>query len=349
MAEVILEELGRRWPDGSFGVRDFDLEVADGEFVVLVGPSGCGKTTLLRIVAGLERATRGRVLFDGRDVTGMNPRDRNVAMVFQNYALYPHMTVRGNLEFPLRMAKIPRSERRGRVEETAGLLGLSSLLSRRPSELSGGQRQRVAMGRALVRKPAVFLMDEPLSNLDAKLRVEIRAEIAALQSRLSTTTLYVTHDQVEAMTLGDRIAVLRDGVLQQKGAPRDLYSRPANTFVARFLGSPGMNVLSIEAVRGEGVVVAGGFVPVADIPEGARSLGIRPEALDVASGDSEPSIPGTIRAVEALGHEEVVHLESGLVARLPSDSGRRVGAELRLRMEPASIRFFDEDGRALRR
>jgi len=344
MAHVTLEAVGKTWPDGTRAVRDLDLEVGDGELVVLVGPSGCGKTTLLRMVAGLEDVTAGRILFDGRDVTARAPRERNVAMVFQNYALYPHMTVRGNLEFPLRMAGASKRERRRRAEETAELLGLTRFLGRRPAELSGGQRQRVAMGRALVREPAVFLMDEPLSNLDAKLRVEIRAEIAALQRRVGTTTIYVTHDQEEAMTLGDRIAVMDDGELRQEGEPQALYDRPADAFVARFLGSPGMNLLPIDSHAEDGPVVAGRTLAIGAPPEGAKVLGLRPEAFAPA-GDGDPALEGVVRAVEALGHERLIHVAVGdetLVARLPPHEAPEPGEACRLTFAPAAARYFDE-------
>jgi ABC-type sugar transport system ATPase subunit len=338
MATVTLDGVDKRWPDGTRAVRDFRLEVEDGEFVVLVGPSGCGKTTLLRMIAGLESVTAGRIRFDGADVTARSPRERNVAMVFQNYALYPHMTVRGNLEFPLRMARIPKGARRGRVEETAAMLGLGELLGRRPAELSGGQSQRVAMGRALVREPAVFLMDEPLSNLDAKLRVEIRAEIASLTRRVGTTTIYVTHDQVEAMTLGDRIAVVSEGRLMQAGPPQDLYDRPANTFVARFLGSPGMNVLALRD-------------PPPGAPPEARFLGVRPEDLHaVADADPAPMLTGEVEAIEALGHESLVHVRLAdgaemVVARLPASVDATPGHEIHLRYDATAATYFDSDER----
>ncbi|RMD78569.1 MAG: ABC transporter ATP-binding protein, partial [Gammaproteobacteria bacterium] len=244
MAELALEGLGKVFPDGTAALRGVDLAVGEGELLVLVGPSGCGKSTLLRLVAGLERPSAGRVRIGGRDVTTLPPQRRDVAMVFQNYALYPHLSVAGNLAFPLRMRGVPRAQRRRRVAEVAALLGLEGLLERRPGELSGGQRQRVAMGRALVRRPQVLLLDEPLSNLDARLRVQLRAELAALQRRTGVTTLHVTHDQAEAMTLGHRVAVLRAGRLEQVGQPEALYREPATAFVAAFLGSPGMNLLA---------------------------------------------------------------------------------------------------------
>src|SRR5215216_7558972 len=242
MAEIVLEKLTKRYPNGFEAVKDLSLEIAESELLVLVGPSGCGKTTALRMIAGLEDITEGDLYIGGRRVNDVLERDRDIAMVFQSYALYPHMTVAQNIGFSLRLARRPRKEVRQRVRETAELLGLEELLDRRPKQLSGGQRQRVAMGRAIIRQPQAFLMDEPLSNLDAQLRVHMRGEIEALQKRLGVTTVYVTHDQVEAMTMGDRIAILRDGVLQQVGEPDEVYDRPANLFVAGFIGSPPMNL-----------------------------------------------------------------------------------------------------------
>src|SRR5215218_6942256 len=249
MAEVVMDDVSKRFPDGTEAVKHMDLEVEDGEFMILVGPSGCGKSTALRMIAGLEDISEGELRIGGRIVNTLSPKERDIAMVFQNYALYPHKTVRENLAFGLRMRKVTKAEQRRRVEEIANVLGLSDLLDRRPAQLSGGQRQRVAMGRAIVREPKAFLMDEPLSNLDAKLRVQMRAEIARIQQALKVTTLYVTHDQVEAMTMGHRVAVMRDGVLQQVDTPQRLYDAPANLFVASFVGSPQMNVFeaSVEA------------------------------------------------------------------------------------------------------
>ena len=250
MSRIVLEGITKRYQDGTTAVRSLDLSIADGEFMVLVGPSGCGKTTALRMVAGLEEITEGTILVDGQPVNDMEPRDRDIAMVFQSYALYPHLTVRDNMAFSLKYRKTPKQEIRRRVEEAARILELDELLSRKPRQLSGGQRQRVAMGRAIVRQPRAFLMDEPLSNLDAKLRVQMRAEIAKLQRSLGVTTIYVTHDQTEAMTLGSRVAVLRHGVLQQVASPQELYRRPANLFVAGFIGSPAMNLVEATLERG---------------------------------------------------------------------------------------------------
>jgi multiple sugar transport system ATP-binding protein len=250
VSRIVLEGLTKRYQDGTTAVRSLDLSIADGELMVLVGPSGCGKTTALRMVAGLEEITEGTILVDGQPVNDMEPRDRDIAMVFQSYALYPHLTVRDNMAFSLKYRKTPKQEIRRRVEEAARILELQELLGRKPRQLSGGQRQRVAMGRAIVRQPRAFLMDEPLSNLDAKLRVQMRAEIAKLQRSLGVTTIYVTHDQTEAMTLGSRVAVLRHGVLQQAASPQELYRRPANLFVAGFIGSPAMNLVEATLERG---------------------------------------------------------------------------------------------------
>ncbi len=258
MSRIALEGITKRYQDGTTAVRSLDLSIADGELMVLVGPSGCGKTTALRMVAGLEEITEGTILIDGRPVNDMEPRDRDIAMVFQSYALYPHLTVRDNMGFSLKYRKTPKQEIRRRVDEAARILELEELLGRKPRQLSGGQRQRVAMGRAIVRQPRAFLMDEPLSNLDAKLRVQMRAEIARLQRSLGVTTIYVTHDQTEAMTLGSRVAVLRHGVLQQVASPQELYRRPANLFVAGFIGSPAMNLIEATLERGPGGSGTGG-------------------------------------------------------------------------------------------
>ena len=257
MANLSFNNIGKQYPGSESLFKNFNLEVAEGEFVVLVGPSGCGKSTLLRMAAGLEETTTGTIKIGGHNVTDWTPQKRNIAMVFQNYALYPHMTVRGNLAYPLKMRHAPRAEIKKRVQDISELLGLEKLLNRKPSQLSGGQSQRVAMGRALVRDPDVFLMDEPLSNLDAKLRVRLRAEIADLQNRSGKTTLYVTHDQTEAMTLGDRVAVLKDGELMQVGSPQTLYDQPANVFVAEFMGSPPMNLFPAKlAIEADGTLLA---------------------------------------------------------------------------------------------
>ena len=319
MAQIALENLSKVYPDGTPALSDLTLDVQDGELVVFVGPSGCGKTTALRMVAGLEDITSGVVRIGQRVVNTLPPKDRDVAMVFQNYALYPHMTAYDNMAFGLKMRSFPKSEIRGRVADAARVLGLEQVLKKKPRTLSGGQRQRVAMGRAIVREPQAFLMDEPLSNLDAKLRVEMRAEIARIQRDLQATTIYVTHDQVEAMTLGDRVVVLRDGYLQQVGTPKELYERPVNLFVAEFIGSPAMNLVGADIVKENGTlraVFGANSLSLDARPEltpyaGRRViLGIRPEDLDDASvagrGDS-----GTIAAAvdirEDLGSEILVH------------------------------------------
>jgi multiple sugar transport system ATP-binding protein len=305
-AGVTLDHVTKVYPGGVTAVDDISLEIAEGEFVVLVGPSGCGKSTLLRVIAGLEELSAGRVLIGGNDVTHVAPRERDIAMVFQNYALYPHMTVRENLGFGLKLRKVTKAEREQRVGEVARTLGLDELLDRKPAELSGGQRQRVAMGRAMVREPKAFLMDEPLSNLDAKLRVSMRGELARLHERLGVTTVYVTHDQIEAMTLGQRVAVLRDGLLQQVDTPQVLYRRPANLFVAAFIGSPSMNLVEADSAGGT-LRFAGFELPVAGAPprDGRVILGIRP--TDFSHGaTADPTLPRMrVRAevVEDLGAE----------------------------------------------
>ncbi len=295
MAGVQLQGITKVFDGEVRAVDSVDLDIEDGEFVVLVGPSGCGKSTLLRMIAGLEEVTEGTILLGGEDVTDVLERDRDIAMVFQNYALYPHMTVRRNLGFALRMKRIPAAERERRVDEAARILGLEELMERKPAALSGGQRQRVAMGRAMVREPAAFLMDEPLSNLDAKLRVAMRAELARLHERLGVTTIYVTHDQVEAMTLGQRVAVLRDGVLQQCGAPEQVYDHPVNLFVAAFIGSPAMNLvagrLTAEALSFAGHALAlPGRSPLAG-SDREVIIGLRPSDLELPGPWSEPSLP----------------------------------------------------------
>ncbi|KPV39709.1 hypothetical protein AN478_11420 [Thiohalorhabdus denitrificans] len=373
MAAVALERVAKTFPDGTAAVRDLSLEVADGELVVLVGPSGCGKSTVLRLIAGLEAATGGTVRIGDRPVNDTGPGERDVAMVFQNYALYPHMTVRGNLEFPLRMRGLGRAERRRRAEEAARLLGITELLERRPKALSGGQRQRAAMGRALVREPAVFLMDEPLSNLDAKLRVRIRAEIAALQRRLGATTIYVTHDQAEAMTLGHRVAVLRDGVVQQMDAPDRLYAAPSNAFVAAFLGSPGMNLLRTRIhpeaggwraeLGAQEVTLPVEVVPAALAGGGPQEvlLGVRPEGFVVPGGvEGGERLRLPVRMREFLGHEILLYLEPPvstvdpespdtappLVARLEKGAPQP-GEVADLALDPGALHFFAPDGARL--
>jgi multiple sugar transport system ATP-binding protein len=319
MADIVLERLTKRFPNGVCAVRDLTLEIADGEFLVLVGPSGCGKTTALRMIAGLEAISEGELYVDGVAVSDVPERDRDMAMVFQNYALYPHMTVAQNIGFSLKLRHLARPELHERVNETARLLALDELLDRRPKELSGGQRQRVAMGRALVRQPKAFLMDEPLSNLDAKLRVHMRGEIAALQKRLGITTVYVTHDQIEAMTMGDRVAVINMGELQQVDTPAKIYDDPVNLFVAGFIGSPPMNLVHGRIEARDGVVHAVmGAVAVALPPDlvARRGLerwegrdvivGIRPEDVEPAEDDGE--ITSSVERVEAVGASLLVYV-----------------------------------------
>jgi multiple sugar transport system ATP-binding protein len=321
MAEIEFSHVSKVYGGETSAVHDLNLHVGEGEFVVLVGPSGCGKTTALRMVAGLEEITSGEIRIGDRVVNDLAPRERDIAMVFQNYALYPHKTVYDNLAFGLRMRKVPKAEQRRRVEEIAQKLGLADMLQRRPAQLSGGQRQRVAMGRAIVREPKAFLMDEPLSNLDAKLRVQMRAEIARIQHALNVTTLYVTHDQVEAMTMGDRVAVMRDGVLQQVDTPQRLYDEPASLFVASFVGSPPMNLFE-ATVEQDGARLSFGDATVelpadllAERPalrgySGRRvAVGIRPEEVREASGWDGARLRGQVLLVEALGAEQLVHIE----------------------------------------
>ncbi len=317
MAEIQLVHVSKAYGTDKLAVRDLNLTIAEGEFVVLVGPSGCGKTTALRMVAGLEEITAGEIRIGDRVVNDLPPRERDVAMVFQNYALYPHKNIYENLVFGLRMRKVPKEEQRRRVEEIARILGLSDMLERRPAQLSGGQRQRVAMGRAIVREPKAFLMDEPLSNLDAKLRVQMRAEIARIQQTLKVTTVYVTHDQVEAMTMGHRVAVMRDGVLQQVDAPERIYDAPINLFVASFVGSPAMNLLEAEVAReGDRVVCRLGetsFTAPASLARragGRVAVGLRPEYIHPAFGGGDGiRLRGLVRLVEPLGSEVLAHVE----------------------------------------
>ena len=311
MATVTFDGATRIYPGTDRpAVDSLSLDIADGEFLVLVGPSGCGKSTSLRMLAGLEDVNSGRVFIGDRDVTDIQPKDRDIAMVFQNYALYPHMSVADNMGFALKIAKTPKAEIRQRVEEAAKILDLTEYLDRKPKALSGGQRQRVAMGRAIVRQPQVFLMDEPLSNLDAKLRVSTRTQIASLQRRLGVTTVYVTHDQTEAMTMGDRIAVLKDGILQQVGTPRDQYDRPANVFVAGFIGSPAMNIGTFE-VHGDHVQIGQAQVPLSreviaaltPADEGKITVGFRPESIDIVAAHTPGAIPIDIDLIEGLGSD----------------------------------------------
>ena len=371
MSCVTLSNINKRFADGTQAITDLSLAVEDGELLVLLGPSGCGKSTLLRMVAGLEFPSSGEIRIDDTVVNDLSPQQRNIAMVFQNYALYPHMSVWQNLAFPLKMQDMPRDDIRRRVQRVAERLSLSELLDKQPKALSGGQRQRVAMGRALVREPKVFLMDEPLSNLDAELRLQIRQDIARLQRDTGITTLYVTHDQVEAMTLGQRIAVLRQGVLQQLGSAHELYVRPANSFVAGFIGSPGMNIFQTPLRRDErGFLVFMDGRPLYlrgdDYSEAALSpfegrtiqAGVRPEALRLtASGkDDFFGFSVTLSGVERLGHEVIVHFpainrgggyEAEHSARMAYQDGLQIGNDITLGLAVEDLYLFDPDGRAI--
>ncbi len=367
MAAVEYLRVDKTYPDGTRALSDLNLSVADGEMLVLVGPSGCGKSTALRLLAGLDPVTQGEIRIGGDCVNRLSPQQRDVALVFQNYALYPHMTVRRNLEFPLRMKKLTRAEIRARIGETAALLGLTELMERQPRQLSGGQRQRVAMGRAMVRQPRAFLMDEPLSNLDARLRTQIRAEIAKLQRRLGTTTIYVTHDQVEAMTLGDRIAVLDAGRLQQVGASQELYDHPTNTFVAGFLGNPGMNIIPARLSADDEALQLGHHacrIPIERLPAGPRSLarhlqspillGLRPEAFSYRSA---LNFEVRVETVEPLGHERLVYCRPAaamaapdqtlLVARLAGPRTESIGQIIEIGFDVHQLHFFTEQGDAI--
>ena len=385
MATVTLDRLTKKYPNGFVAVTDLNIDIADGEFLVLVGPSGCGKSTALRMVAGLEEISDGELLIGGERMNETEPKDRNIAMVFQSYALYPHLDVARNIGFPLKLAGVPKAEIEERVGEAARLLELEPLLANKPAQLSGGQRQRVAMGRAIVRDPAVFLMDEPLSNLDAKLRVQMRAEITALQHRLGATTIYVTHDQVEAMTMGDRVAVLKDGVLQQVDGPTDLYERPDNLFVAGFIGAPSMNLRMARLSSGVGP--DGGWQlqmgsHVLDLPgrvldakpalrgyDGADVVvGIRPEAFEDASVAGEggrPSLSAEVSLSEALGSDLLLHfpldapsVEAGdpdalegiedrmVIARVHPRSTARPGSAIELSVDVDELHFFDPETEA---
>jgi multiple sugar transport system ATP-binding protein len=375
MAEITIEHATKRYPDGTEAVKDVNLDIADGEFVILVGPSGCGKSTLLRMIVGLEDISEGSIRIGNNVVNDKPPRDRNLAMVFQNYALYPHMTVRENMAFPLRLAKVPEDEINKRVEGAARVLELTEHLDRKPANLSGGQRQRVAMGRAIVREPAAFLLDEPLSNLDAKLRVQMRTEIARLQHRLKTTTVYVTHDQTEAMTLGDRVAVLRKGVVQQVDTPRELYQNPVNLFVAGFIGSPAMNFLPAEVEADQVRLPMVSFPLPAEWRElrGNRKLiaGIRPEDFLDTSTDKPPAgapvFKARVEVIEWMGSELYAYFPVGrgehadqlaelaqeletvetpgsedmVTARLDAASRVREGEEAELWFDLAKVHLFD--------
>jgi multiple sugar transport system ATP-binding protein len=357
MATIQLHGVGKRYPDGTEAVHALDLEITDGELMVLVGPSGSGKSTALRMIAGLEELTTGELHIGGDDVSDAPARDRDIAMIFQNYALYPHMSVRDNMGFGLKMAKIPKAEIARRVDEAAELLGLTEQLNRRPARLSGGQRQRVAMGRAIVREPKAFLMDEPLSNLDAKLRVQVRGEIARLQRRLSTTTVYVTHDQTEAMTLGHRVAVMRDGRLEQVGTAQELYDHPANRFVAGFIGSPAMNFVDARLERGTLHLPFGSIeLPDAvrarlrpDVGSGPVVAGVRPEHFGDANGTAPEgalAFRTRIDLVESLGSEVHAHFPAAdggpvMCARIALPTPVRGGEVAGLQLDVTRVALFD--------
>ena len=365
MATVTFDHATRIYPGNDRpSVDQLNLEIADGEFLVLVGPSGCGKSTSLRMLAGLEDVNSGRILIGDKDVTDVQPKDRDIAMVFQNYALYPHMSVADNMGFALKIAGTPKAEIEQRVKEAAKILGLTEYLDRKPKALSGGQRQRVAMGRAIVRKPKVFLMDEPLSNLDAKLRVQTRTQIASLQRSLGVTTVYVTHDQTEALTMGDRIAVLKDGILQQVGTPREMYDHPANEFVAGFIGSPAMNlgrfhVKGNVATLGEAKIGLSPATVASITPEDNDKvvIGFRPESLDVVSADDEQSIPVRLSFVEELGSDAYIYGElvgadadeeklgsgedsSQVIVRVPPRTAPEPGETIYVRIRPGQEHIF---------
>jgi multiple sugar transport system ATP-binding protein len=356
VASVTLKHLDKKYPNGFHAVRELNLEIADGEFLVLVGPSGCGKSTTLRMIAGLEEPTGGEIYIGDRRVNDVPPGKRDIAMVFQSYALYPHMSVYQNMAFGLKMRRTPRAEIDKRVRDVAGILSIDSLLDRRPRELSGGQRQRVALGRAIVREPKVFLFDEPLSNLDAKLRVQMRAEIARLHRRLATTIIYVTHDQVEAMTLGNRIVLLDQGEVQQIDTPLNIYQRPANHFVASFIGSPAMNFILgnvaggvFEFSHGENGSAAS-RVDVGPIPNGPTVLGVRPEDL-VPRGEGPALGAVVLDVVEHMGHETIAHFTLAgrqHMVRLPAGTAVAPGDQLPLAIRPGAFHIFAaNDGRRL--
>ncbi|MFM9982508.1 MAG: ABC transporter ATP-binding protein [Burkholderiales bacterium] len=343
MSGVSIRNVSKHYGDVEV-IRDLSVEVIAGEFLVFVGPSGCGKSTLLRMIAGLEGFQSGEISIGGRVVNGLHPSERDIAMVFQDYALYPQMTVRGNMGFGLKMRKYPAEEIARRVQDAAGILQIEGLLERRPRELSGGQRQRVAMGRAIVRNPKVFLFDEPLSNLDAKLRVDMRSEIKALHQRLKTTSVYVTHDQVEAMTMADRIVVLNGGRIEQVGTPLELYHQPQTRFVAGFLGAPAMNFLPVD-VQGDVLHLPGGASMRRDgMRQGASELGVRPERIRVVDSEPAAHLRGNVGVIEPLGADTLVTVDCAghkVVARLPGDSMPKTGDTILLALEPESMILFD--------
>jgi len=362
MASVQLKQLNKTFPGGVRAVQEVDLDIPDGEFVVLVGPSGCGKSTTLRMIAGLEDITSGEIYIGDRLVNNVAPGQRDIAMVFQNYALYPHMSVYQNMAFGLKMRRTPKREIQKRVTQAAQILSIEDLMKRRPRELSGGQRQRVALGRAIVRDPQVFLFDEPLSNLDAKLRVQMRAEISSLHQRLKTTMIYVTHDQVEAMTLGDQIVLMNGGVIQQVDSPLDIYNRPVNRFVGTFIGSPAMNIIpgdvrsgkfyfkDISSANGSGPRGQGPIELGSDIPDGPVVIGVRPE--DLLTEPTEFALPAVpLEVVEHMGHETMVHFDlmgERHIARLPAEARVKAGDQLALSIRSNGFHVFAADDRGHR-
>lgn len=364
MAEVVLENVYKIYPGDVTAVHDASLTIRDQEFVVLVGPSGCGKSTTLRMIAGLEDISKGAIFIDGRKINDVPPKDRDIAMVFQNYALYPHMSVYDNMAFGLKLRKYPRAEIHRRVMEAAEILGITEYLERKPKALSGGQRQRVAVGRAIVRKPKAFLFDEPLSNLDAKMRVQMRAEISKLHASLKSTMIYVTHDQIEAMTMGDRIVVMKDGWIQQVDSPLDLYNKPANQFVAGFIGSPPMNFFNGNIIQhGDGIAFAEGtfqFPLSGKTAEQLRpylnqsvTMGIRPENISEAAPGEPDTIPAKVDVMEMMGSEAYLHASTGnseFTARIPPTTRLAIGDAVTVRLNPANLHFFEsgETGRAIR-
>ena len=363
MASVILRKVRKVYPGGAVGVQGVDLEIRDGEFVVLVGPSGCGKSTTLRMVAGLEEISSGEIEIGGRVVNEVLPKDRDIAMVFQNYALYPHMTVRENLAFGLKLRKVPKDEIERRIKEAAAVLGIEPYLDRRPKALSGGQRQRVAVGRAIVRNPAVFLFDEPLSNLDAKMRTQMRVEIKRLHAKLGATMIYVTHDQIEAMTMGDRIVVMEGGRIRQAGAPLEVYEHPADRFVAGFIGTPPMNFFEGRLERGADGAPAfrlgASALPlpaawrdrVAALADGPMTLGVRPECVaPAADGAAGAAIDAEVDVVEPMGAETYVYAAAegaSFIARVPSGAPVRGGTRSRFLLDLSRASLFGADGKSV--
>ncbi|WP_226780426.1 ABC transporter ATP-binding protein [Oceaniglobus trochenteri] len=349
MATLALRDLVKTY-DKTEVLHGINLDVADGEFVVFVGPSGCGKSTTLRMIAGLEEVTGGSIEIGGRQVNNLEPKDRDIAMVFQNYAIYPHMSVRKNIGFGLRTAKMSKPDKEARIDEVAAILDMTDLLDRKPNQLSGGQRQRVAIGRAMVRDPAVFLFDEPLSNLDAQLRTQMRLEIKKLHQRVGNTIVFVTHDQVEAMTMADRIVIMKDGHIQQVGTPAEVYHSPANTFVARFIGAPSMNMLPATASGGVLRLDTGSTVDLPARADGPVTLGVRPD--DLGLGEGVALVRGKVTVREPLGPETLIYVDTGaggeVIAKADGRTPPEVGAEVTLNAKPENLHFFDANtGQAL--